>query len=339
MLLFLSELIQPCVSPRWCRGFSLRAVMDKVQLLDVPKATAALVFAASEGKEDELRALLQDCLLIDHTAVTADDCRPVPADLAREEDGVTALVAACERGHTACVALLLHHGAAPGKATRSGLTPVMACCYRGHADCLAACLEAGASPHEGTMVDKDGQRRTPIVLALERLATAGDAGCATQLLAHDPRLGARASPAQRDAAAPYYAEALVTSCGSRRTASVELLLQAKVDPNAPASLSAERPDVRILPLEAAISIGELSCVHALVSGGAAPECDASSTDGTPLQLAIRRAGSSEAGHACVALLERVAAARRLVGQRVELAELWSNLLTHLPTYLPTYLLT
>lgn len=48
-----------------------------MQLIDIPKATAALIHAAYEGKASKLRSLLDECMLVDHTTSTTDDCKPV----------------------------------------------------------------------------------------------------------------------------------------------------------------------------------------------------------------------------------------------------------------------
>ena len=80
-----------------------------MQLIDIPKATAALIHAAYEGKASKLRSLLDECMLVDHTTSTTDDCKPVSPNLARDVDGMTALIIACERGHHDIVEVLLDH--------------------------------------------------------------------------------------------------------------------------------------------------------------------------------------------------------------------------------------
>ena len=123
------------------------------QPLDVRTATKGLFALSGTGNDAALKALFDDCVLIDHTAQGLDDCQPVPADLIRDEDGATALLPACEGGHVECVKLLLAHGCPPGKPNRMGRTPVMTVCFGGQADCLALLLEARASPYEGRMIE------------------------------------------------------------------------------------------------------------------------------------------------------------------------------------------
>ena len=134
------------------------------QPLDVRTATKGLFALSAVGNAAALRALFDECVLIDHTAQVGsnpitlspgatrtpqprphahpnraalqglDDCQPVPGDLVRDEDGATALLPACEGGHVECVQLLLKHGCPPGKPNRVGRTPVMTCCFGGQAD-------------------------------------------------------------------------------------------------------------------------------------------------------------------------------------------------------------
>ena len=290
-------------------------------LLDAPKAAKALVAASSAGSAAALRELLDECLLVDHTAVHVDNCKPVPVDLV-DEEGISGLVAACDGGHVECVELLLLRGALAAKPTSKGITPVMAACFRGHTECLRLLLRAGASAYIGVMTDKQGNRRTPIVLAIERMSTAGEDKCMRMLLSHDQRLHAGASVQERADAAPYYAEALVTSCSSARGACVELLLGAKVDPNVAAcGTSAAGLEMRVSPLQAATAVGDVTCVRALLRAGAIVPEAAPLTGAAARQVAAERAAKS-APHAEIHdLLEACAAARALIGQRVRLTQL------------------
>ena len=267
--------------------------------LDVKSATAGLFACCAAGDAEALRSLFDECVLIDHTAHELDDCQPIPADLRREEDDATALLIACEGGHLECAQLLLKHGCPPGKGNRVGQTPVMAASFRGHPLILRALLEARASPTDGSMTDTKGAERTPLELALEWFSQTGNDACVRQLLAADERLrlpyqldvvgyprkdlGARpkASPvgesdvkaaaARRAEAAPYYASALVTSCGSGLVSCVERLLAARVDPNAAAHgrvSGGARARFTITPLQAAVSAGSVEVVVAMLRGGA-----------------------------------------------------------------------
>jgi ankyrin repeat protein len=60
--------------------------------------------------------------------------------------GMTALHAACERGHTAVVNMLLLRGAEPSSTTASGETALDRATYQGHAGCVRAMLSHGADP-------------------------------------------------------------------------------------------------------------------------------------------------------------------------------------------------
>ena len=212
------------------------------QPLDVRTATKGLFALSGTGNDAALKALFDDCVLIDHTAQGLDDCQPVPADLIRDEDGATALLPACEGGHVECVKLLLKHGCPPGKPNRHGRTPVMTACFGGQADCLALLLEARASPYEGLMLDSGSGVEggaTPIVMAIDHLGRSADDACVRQLLRADERLraplstsgGAEAAAARaiRAEADAYYATALTRACASGLSAGVRLLLQARAD--------------------------------------------------------------------------------------------------------------
>ena len=212
------------------------------QPLDARTATKGLFGLGAAGNAPALKALFDDCVLIDHTAQGLDDCQPVPADLTRDEDGATALLPACEGGHVECVKLLLAHGCPAGKANREGRTPVMTACHRGHAACLVLLLEARASPYDGAMPDDDSESSaTPIVMAIDHLKRSSEDACVRQLLRADERLrappggasggassGADAAAARtiRAKADVYYATALTRACASGLTVGARLLLQA-----------------------------------------------------------------------------------------------------------------
>ena len=126
------------------------------QPLDAKTATLALLHCCSAGDAKALRQLFEDCVLLDHTARELDDMRPVPGDLRREDDDATGLLVACEHGHRECVEVLLKHGCPPGGANKAGQTPVMAACFRGHSDILKLVLAARASPCAGSFIDGKG---------------------------------------------------------------------------------------------------------------------------------------------------------------------------------------
>ena len=110
--------------------------------------------------------------------------------------------------------------------------------------------------------------------------THDDDACTRRLLATDARLrlprpsstaaasaDSRAAEAARAAAAAYYASAMTTAAGCGRTKCIELLLHARVDPNAAASGKTSGGDVTISPLQAAAH-GDLTTVNVLLHGGA-----------------------------------------------------------------------
>ena len=277
------------------------------------------------GDTEAVRALLEDVLVCDHTSTTPDDARPISADAARD-DGSSPLLLACERGHADVVALLLRKGAAAGRPSLSGRTPVMAAAYHGHLSCLEPLLAAGASAYDGTTRDAKGQPRSTIELAFERVMTHDDDACTRRLLAADARPPAapvvhrrlRRQPRGRGGARGGrggYASAMTTAAGCGRTKCIELLLHARVDPNAAASGKTSGGDVTISPLQAACAHGDLTTVNVLLHGGADPTRPVTTGD-LPLELA--RARGFEEVAAAVAT---AAAGWAFVGGRVRVGEL------------------
>jgi ankyrin repeat protein len=66
-----------------------------------------------------------------------------PADQA-DDQGTTALMLACHKGHMYCVRALLEAGAQVAQAQQDGFTALLVACGKGHMACMHALLEAGA---------------------------------------------------------------------------------------------------------------------------------------------------------------------------------------------------
>jgi ankyrin repeat protein len=69
--------------------------------------------------------------------------RLLAADQANEQ-GITALMVACQDGHLDCVRTLLEAGAPVAQADEQGFTGLMLACGKGHVECVRTLLEAGA---------------------------------------------------------------------------------------------------------------------------------------------------------------------------------------------------
>ena len=80
----------------------------------------------------------------------------------RNADGDTPLLAACRRGHSDTVALLLAHGADSNLTGVDSLAPVHICAKRGDSQTLDALLEANTNP---SLKTRDGQTALDIAKA------------------------------------------------------------------------------------------------------------------------------------------------------------------------------
>jgi len=77
-----------------------------------------------------------------------------------DEDGDTALIEACEGGHTNVVELLMEKGADPNISNKRGRTPLIEASEEGHTNVVELLLEKGADPN---ISDEDGD--TPLNVA------------------------------------------------------------------------------------------------------------------------------------------------------------------------------
>lgn len=77
---------------------------------------------------------------------------PNAVDVA-DNEGVTALSAACQAGYSAVVEVLLEAGAAVDHQDHLGFTPLLAACQEGHAEIVKQLLAAGAPLHSPTGPD------------------------------------------------------------------------------------------------------------------------------------------------------------------------------------------
>lgn len=110
------------------RRFARQAIID--QLLRIEEMTARLLcYAAKEGMHVELSWLL-----------TNGGANPD----SKEDDGVSALSHAAERGRATCVTALLKSGA-DADTQDKGATPIISACIEGHLDVVLALLAHGAS--------------------------------------------------------------------------------------------------------------------------------------------------------------------------------------------------
>ena len=126
--------------------------------------------------------------------------------------GTTALHAACERGHTAIVKMLLLRGAEPSAMTTGGETALDRATYQGHAGCVRALLSHGADPnrvasttgwspasmatslqhHSAARYLQSGAAQTPATRTSSRATQSSRLG--TGLLSSPPRVSSLASP-------------------------------------------------------------------------------------------------------------------------------------------------
>ena len=194
---------------------------------------AKIFGAAFHGKLSKLRKYLQaeDDTLLDCPSVDWAD-----------EQGTTALHAACQEGCTDCVELLLRAGAMAGRATAGGTTPLMLACENGRADCAELLLKAQAD-----VSATDGEHRAT---ALHGASQAGSPACVVLLLSH----GANVDAADSEGATP-----LAIAAHRGHAHCVELLFNAGADDGA-------RFDGKTA-LQLAEEAGHAACAALLNGGG------------------------------------------------------------------------
>jgi TonB family protein len=113
---------------------------------------AALLRAASEGRVDDVRALLDQGLDVN----------------ARNEDGWTPLLFAAHRGHTEVVTLLLERVADVNVSNSAGWTPLIAAALSGHTEVVGLLLEHGADPHAKSTRTADGDSALTALIVAAR---------------------------------------------------------------------------------------------------------------------------------------------------------------------------
>jgi ankyrin repeat protein len=151
------------------------------------------------------------------------------------QDGATALMVACQKGHEECVRALLEAGPPLAQATQDGTTALMMACQFGHVECVCALLRVGS----------------PVAQAMQTGTTAlmfacgeGHVECAGALL----EAGAAVAQAMQDSTT-----ALLLACHYGHMDCVRALLEAgapvsKIDKGSWSVLSRARPDLPLLQL-------------------------------------------------------------------------------------------
>jgi hypothetical protein len=151
------------------------------------------------------------------------------------QDGITALMVACQNGHLDCVRALLEAGAPVAQARQDGLTALMMACREGHLDCVRARLEAGA-PVAQAMPDG--------LTALMWACQEGHTECVRALL----EAGAPVAQAMQDGVT-----ALMLACQEGHLDCVRAMLEAgapvsMIDNGSFRVLARARPDLPLLQL-------------------------------------------------------------------------------------------
>jgi TonB family protein len=112
----------------------------------------ALITAASQGRVDEVRTLLDQGIDVN----------------ARNEDGWTPLLFAALGGHAEVVALLLEWDADVNVSNKAGWTPLIAAALSGHTEIVGLLLEHGADPHARSMRTPDGDSALTALIVAAR---------------------------------------------------------------------------------------------------------------------------------------------------------------------------
>ena len=128
-------LVIPVSAPLAGAGASASAAVAATMAMRRGDSPGRVLFAASEGRADELRQLLQ-------AGGDKEELGP---------NGVTPLMKAVGRGFEDCVQLLLEAGVDKGRVDIFGTTAVMMAALLGRAKCLKMLLEAGAEKDQTAM--------------------------------------------------------------------------------------------------------------------------------------------------------------------------------------------
>ena len=106
---------------------------------------SALGIAARQGHVEVVKLLCEGRFAFFCSSHPSHSLRTASALIdAESAKGSTPLYLASQAGHTACVELLLQHGAAVNKCnTEDGASPIFAASYKGHAAVVQILLEVG----------------------------------------------------------------------------------------------------------------------------------------------------------------------------------------------------
>jgi ankyrin repeat protein len=116
-------------------------------MADDPDSARLLLAAGARGDatDERGRSALWHAAASNSARAAAALARPPQLELP-DADGVTPLMAAASRGHTAVVRVLLGAGADVGRSSRTGNDPLRAAAAAGRAEVIALLLSAGARP-------------------------------------------------------------------------------------------------------------------------------------------------------------------------------------------------
>lgn len=255
-----------------------------------------LVYEAAQGRQDRVRALLDDGVdpnEADPEGYTALRCaaqsgrRDVVETLlasgadpnqAQPGSGETALLRAVDDERSAIVRILLDAGADPNLPSTRGDRPLLRAALSGSPRSVEDLLAAGADPDDGGRLEGfqvDERISAPLWL-IDLSGVAGTGSTDLDLLT--PRAHRRLTRAGPDIIPPL----LAAVYGARDTRAVRALLAAGADPDADAF-------GMLTPVHAAAAVGRIEALQLLLSAGAEPDPNVSPVMETPAQAANRLA--------------------------------------------------